>query len=60
VKLATLPTDFAGPLVLTRDDLRRVPPQPGAPSFGSAPRAQSRPPVTVIADAVAMPTFSAE
>jgi hypothetical protein len=50
VKLATLPTDFAGPLVLTRDDLRRVPTQPGAPSFGSAPRAQSRPPAPAVAE----------
>jgi hypothetical protein len=44
VKLATMPPEFAGPLVLTRDDLRRVPTQPGAPSFGSAPRVQNRPP----------------
>jgi hypothetical protein len=49
VKLATMPSDFAGPLVLTRDDLRRVPTQPGAPSFGSAPRVQNRPPAPTAA-----------
>jgi hypothetical protein len=45
--------------VLTRDDLRRVPTQPGAPSFGSAPRVQSRPAAPAspeVSEAVPTPT----
>ncbi len=42
LKLATLPRTATGPLLLTRDDLRRVPPQTGAPVFGSALRVLPR------------------
>lgn len=36
LKLGTLPPGFAGPIVLSIGDLRRVPPETGAPAFGSA------------------------
>ena len=38
LKLRTMEPGFAGPLVLSSADLRRVPPEVGVPSFGSAPR----------------------
>ena len=42
LKLSTLPSGSTGPVVLTRDDLRRVPPQPGLPSYGSPVRSAAR------------------
>ena len=38
LKLKTMDPGFVGPLVLSSADLRRVPPEVGVPSFGSAPR----------------------
>ena len=38
LKLGTLPPGFAGPIVLSSGDLRRVPPETGAPAFGSSAR----------------------
>lgn len=38
LKLKTMEPGFDGPLVLSSADLRRVPPEVGVPSFGSAPR----------------------
>jgi hypothetical protein len=35
LKLRTLPPNFAGPLALSTQDLRRVPPEVGMPTFGS-------------------------
>lgn len=35
LKLSGLPTGFAGPIVLTSQDLRRVPPETGTPPFGT-------------------------
>jgi hypothetical protein len=43
LKMQELPAGAAGPVVLTRDDLRRVPPQTGVPTFGTAPRPPARP-----------------
>jgi hypothetical protein len=43
LKLRNLPPEYAGPLVLTRQDLRSVPPETGVPTFGSAARPSSRP-----------------
>jgi hypothetical protein len=38
MKLRSLPAGSIGPIVLTRVDLRGVPPQSGLPAFGSAAR----------------------
>lgn len=38
LKLQTLPPGFAGPVVLSSGDLRRVPPEAGTPAFGAAAR----------------------
>ena len=38
LKLDGLPPEFAGPLILSAGDLRRVPPAAGMPAFGSVPR----------------------
>jgi hypothetical protein len=43
MKLKTLPTGSAGMIVLTRSDLRSVPPQNGVPSFGTAQRGMTPP-----------------
>ncbi len=43
MKLKTRPTGSAELLVLTRMDLRGVPPQNGVPSFGTAQRGMSQP-----------------
>ncbi len=43
MKLATLPAGFHGTIMLTKDDLRRVPPQFGTPLFGSVARETTRP-----------------
>ncbi len=42
LKLKALPSGPVGPIVLTQRDLRRVPPETGAPSFGSCARGMSR------------------
>lgn len=38
LKLGTLPAGSIGPLILSREDLRHVPPETGMPSFGSSAR----------------------
>lgn len=43
LKLKTLPSGSLGPIVLSREDLRRVPPDSGTPSFGSSGRGLNRP-----------------
>ena len=43
LKLRSLPSGFSGAVLLTSKDLRRVPPEAGAPSFGSSSKALSRP-----------------
>lgn len=43
LKLKTLPAESLGPIVLTGEDLHRVPPQAGMPSFGSSARHSARP-----------------
>jgi hypothetical protein len=42
-RLAALPLGFVSPIVLTGRDLRSVPPERGAPAFGSSGRAPARP-----------------
>jgi hypothetical protein len=42
-KLKTLSAGSSGPVILTREDLRRVPPEAGVPSFGSSARGPTRP-----------------
>jgi hypothetical protein len=42
-RLAALPAGAVGPIVLTGRDLRSVPPERGAPRFGSSGRAPARP-----------------
>jgi hypothetical protein len=42
LKLGTLPSGSLGLIVLTREDLRRVPRETGVPSFGSSARAPNR------------------
>ena len=42
LKLRTLPLGSIGPIVLTRNDLRRVPPVTGVPSFGSSAKLPTR------------------
>ena len=42
LKLRTLPSGSIGLIVLTREDLRRVPPETGVPSFGSTARGPTR------------------
>ena len=42
LKLKTLPLGWVGRIVLTPRDLRRVPLEPGMPSFGTCPRGMSR------------------
>ena len=44
LRIAALPPDFDGPIALTSVDLRRVPPQHGAPLFGVAARLPPRSP----------------
>lgn len=39
LKLGRLPPGFAGPIALSSEDLRRVPPEAGVPAFGSVGRA---------------------
>ncbi len=36
LKSRTVPSEFIGPIVLTGDDLRSMPPQTGVPPFGSS------------------------
>ena len=43
LKLMSLPSGFSGAVLLTSKDLRRVPPEAGAPSFGSSSKGLSRP-----------------
>ena len=43
LKLSSLPSGFTGAVVLTSRDLRCVPPEAGAPSFGSSARGLTRP-----------------
>ena len=43
LRLAALPPGFVGPIVLTSRDLRAVPPQKGAPAFGSSASRPARP-----------------
>jgi len=43
LKLASLPAGFDDPMMLTRDDLRRVPAVTGEPEFGSALRSRPAP-----------------
>ncbi len=38
LKLGTLPSGFIGPIILSSEDLRCVPPEVGVPAFGSAGR----------------------
>ena len=38
LKLRSLPGDFAGPLMISAGDLRRVPPEAGVPKYGSGTR----------------------
>ena len=38
LRLRALPPGSVGPIILTRQDLRRVPPETGTPAFGSAAR----------------------
>jgi hypothetical protein len=38
LKLKSLPPGFTGPLALTSQDLRQVPPETGVPAFGSSSR----------------------
>jgi hypothetical protein len=42
LKLRTLPPGAIGPIVLTHEDLRCVPPETGVPSFGSSARGPIR------------------
>ncbi|MEJ0020905.1 MAG: DUF1488 family protein [Acetobacteraceae bacterium] len=42
LKLKELPSGSVYPIVLTSDDLRRVPSEKGAPAFGSAGRGAAR------------------
>ncbi len=35
LKLSAMPSDFPGPMLLSSDDLRRVPAEQGVPAFGS-------------------------
>ena len=42
LKLRSLPSGFTGAVLLTSRDLRCVPPEVGAPSFGSSARASGR------------------
>lgn len=41
LKSRTLPPEFTGPIVLTGDDLRSMPPQTGVPPFGSPARGRT-------------------
>ncbi len=43
LKSRTLPSEFIGPIVLTGDDLRSMPPQTGVPPFGSSARGRTWP-----------------
>lgn len=42
LKLEALPPGFVGPVVLNSEDLRCVPPQAGAPSFGISARSPTQ------------------
>jgi hypothetical protein len=44
LKSDRLPAGFSGRIVLTTEDLRCVPPEPGALLFGSSPRGSGRQP----------------
>jgi len=43
LKLRTLSSGSIGPIILDREDLRRVPPEAGVPSFGSSTRTPTGP-----------------
>jgi hypothetical protein len=43
LKLATLPEGFSDPMILTREDLRRVPALNGEPEYGVALRSRPTP-----------------
>lgn len=48
IKLKSLPLSSTGPIILTSDDLRCVPSEKGAPSFGSAGRSTVRAAVVAV------------
>jgi hypothetical protein len=50
LKLRTLPSGSIGLIVLTREDLRRVPPETGVPSFGSTARGPTRAAASLVGD----------
>jgi hypothetical protein len=60
LKLSTLPSRSVGLIVLTGEDLRRVPPETGMPSFGSSARGPTRTAASWVGDAPvsSAPTFS--
>jgi hypothetical protein len=59
LKLRTLPSGSIGLIVLTGEDLRRVPPETGVPSFGSSARGPTRTASLVgAAPVLSAPTFS--
>ena len=60
LKLSTLPSRPIGLIVLTGEDLRRVPPETGVPSFGSSARGPTRTAASPVGDAPvsSAPTFS--
>jgi hypothetical protein len=60
LKLKTLPAGSSGPVILTREDLRRVPPEAGVPSFGNSARGPSRPASPTGAGSVSSATTSSD
>ena len=60
LKLRTLPSGSIGLIVLTGEDLRRVPPETGVPSFGSSARGPTRTAASLVGGAPvsSAPTFS--
>jgi len=60
LKLKTLPAGSLGPIVLTQEDLRRVPPEAGVPSFGSSVRGLIRPASPIGAGPVSSVTTSSD
>lgn len=51
LKLSTLPSRSIGLIVLSGDDLRRVPPQTGEPPFGTSARGATRSAASPVGDA---------
>ena len=60
LKLKTLPAGSLGPIVLTQEDLRRVPPEPGVLSFGNSARGATRPASSTGAGSVSSATTSSD